>query len=225
MVFDFLNNPATRECQFAAGDVTQTDDAFRLFMFVFAAVVLSIPVVYHYKVYAPTAPEGQLQAGDGEDSLAAATATPTKRMRLWHLDYFRIIAVWAVIMEHSGGEEYTRTNVAWTLMWVQQYLMFISGMGFMMSRSPLWQYQIRLGIVTLVGCLANLLGFVLAGGNRVGHREICYTGGPPYLEGGPPHGTGNTMCSCQVDTRYPWTHIELQAIGDKPLGTFIGVQP
>ena len=112
--FDFVFNAATRECRGASGDLSQTDTSFRLFLFGFSAVILTFPVVYNRKVFAPT-------AGAAADTLASATADaieegaaaqPKQRVRLWHLDYFRIIAVWAVIMEHSGGEEYTRTNVA-----------------------------------------------------------------------------------------------------------------
>ena len=95
------------------------------------------------------------------------------RERLWHLDYARIICVVAVVMDHTGGSGVTSVNQGWSLMWTQQFLMLVSGMGFMLSRAPLYLYVVRMLIISLVGIGINWLGYVAAGGKRNGFAEIC----------------------------------------------------
>lgn len=80
-----------------------------------------------------------------------------RRERLWYIDYARIVCVACVVTEHSGGEIYADRNIAWVQQWVLPYLYTISGMSFMFSSGSLWKYLFRLGVVLLVGSVANFI--------------------------------------------------------------------
>mmetsp|Transcript_42692 Transcript_42692/g.117812 ORF Transcript_42692/g.117812 Transcript_42692/m.117812 type:complete len:536 (-) Transcript_42692:82-1689(-) len=79
------------------------------------------------------------------------------RKRLWHLDYARVICIACTVAEHSGGEAYSRKNIAWVQQWVLPYLYIISGMSWMLSGGTLVGYQLRLSAIFLVGLIANFL--------------------------------------------------------------------
>jgi hypothetical protein len=85
------------------------------------------------------------------------------------------MAVYAVMIDHSGGNQTAEENIAWSLQWTQQFLMLISGMAFMLSRSDFLPYAGRLLILTAVGMVANWLGFFIAGGPRHQPGMMCMT--------------------------------------------------
>jgi hypothetical protein len=78
-----------------------------------------------------------------------------KKERLWHLDFARICAVFCVVGEHSGGEDYVRRNTIFGLWWVLPYLYMTSGMGCMLSKKSMPAYVLRLLCIFFIGVAAN----------------------------------------------------------------------
>ena len=166
---DWMFSPQSVWC--AGGiekDLSTYSIEFRVFVCVFALLALIWPLYLHKK------------RGDGfmlsSTQIAAMGLVPPpkpKRERLYHLDYFRTMAVTAVMVDHSGGDRITEHNTYGSLQWTQQFLMLISGMAFMMSRSNMVPYVLRLLLITVIGMIANWLGFFIAGGMRVRPSTIC----------------------------------------------------
>jgi hypothetical protein len=59
------------------------------------------------------------------------------------------------------------------MQWTQQFLMLISGMGFMLSRASLRSYVTKLLVITAVAMGANWGGYILAGGDRHEPQTKC----------------------------------------------------
>lgn len=107
--------------------------------------------------------------GDREDY---ADVRPTEKTdgnesrgkeRMYWLDYARIACVFCVVSEHSGGRIFSDRNLLWVQQWVVPFLYVVSGISFMLSKSRLWKYELRLFVVLAVGTLANAIGDLVHG--------------------------------------------------------------
>ncbi|CAD7926393.1 unnamed protein product [Amoebophrya sp. A120] len=87
----------------------------------------------------------------------------SKKPRLYHLDYGRILAVACVVTEHCGSKEYSRRNTGFVLHWVLPFLYGISGYCFMLSRAGLVGYLGRLSVLFCAGVGLNWLADVWNG--------------------------------------------------------------
>eukprot|EP00437_Effrenium_voratum_P040856 CAMPEP_0181470420 /NCGR_PEP_ID=MMETSP1110-20121109/38540_1 /TAXON_ID=174948 /ORGANISM="Symbiodinium sp., Strain CCMP421" /LENGTH=499 /DNA_ID=CAMNT_0023595387 /DNA_START=223 /DNA_END=1722 /DNA_ORIENTATION=- len=97
--------------------------------------------------------------GSGSGSAEDTPKANPKRVRLYHLDFARIACVACVVSEHSGGSEFSAHNWVWVQQWVVPFLYLVSGISFMLSRSSIWTYELRLFAVLLVGCGANAVAY------------------------------------------------------------------
>jgi hypothetical protein len=167
---DWLFSPQTVWCSTTPGDFPTESPAFRALMCVFAMPMIALPLFLH-KSRADVTMLTSTQVAE----LGLEPPPKPKRERLYHLDYFRTMAVYAVMIDHSGGKAYADWNIFASLQWTQQYLMLISGMAFMMSRSKMVPYVLRLLFITVIGMIANWLGFFFAGGMRHLPRSMCMT--------------------------------------------------
>ena len=165
---DWFFTPQTVWCGAAASDFSTTSPVFRALVCVLALLVLAWALYLHRGKG-----EGFMLSSAQVAEIGLEAPAKPKRERLYHLDYFRTMAVAAVIVDHSGGARITYRNTYGSLQWTQQFLMLISGMAFMMSRSKMGPYVLRLLVITVIGMFANWLGFFIAGGMRVRPRTIC----------------------------------------------------
>eukprot|EP00439_Symbiodinium_sp_Y106_P052392 s333_g7.t1 len=95
------------------------------------------------------------ETGSGSGSAEDTPKANPKRERLYHLDFARIACVACVVSEHSGGDQFAANNYFWVQQWVVPFLYLVSGVSFMLSRSWIWTYELRLFAVLAVGCGAN----------------------------------------------------------------------
>lgn len=100
---------------------------------------------------------------DGMDQELSDPPSSPKKERMYHLDFARIVGVWCVVAEHSGGSTYSHHDVLFVLQWVLPYLFVVSGMCFAMSSTPLWFYIVRLSIVLVVGVGINWIADAATG--------------------------------------------------------------
>eukprot|EP00429_Kryptoperidinium_foliaceum_P012771 CAMPEP_0176038354 /NCGR_PEP_ID=MMETSP0120_2-20121206/19006_1 /TAXON_ID=160619 /ORGANISM="Kryptoperidinium foliaceum, Strain CCMP 1326" /LENGTH=430 /DNA_ID=CAMNT_0017371745 /DNA_START=66 /DNA_END=1354 /DNA_ORIENTATION=- len=84
-----------------------------------------------------------------------------KKPRLEHLDFARVVCVYCVVHEHSGGSSFSRNNTFFVLQWVLPLLFMTSGMSFFLSKRPLHTYLLRLAVCFVFGVLMNFLAAVL----------------------------------------------------------------
>jgi hypothetical protein len=170
---DWLWHPRTPVCRGELrGDIDDRDPAFKVLVVALFTALLVCVGCLHMR-WRWRSHKGQIQEGVPDDLVATSQQKKAPRKRLWHLDHGRIICVVAVVIDHTGGSSVTASNLGWCLQWVQQWLVLISGMGFMMSRSPLWAYVLKMLVVTAIGMGANWLGIIMAGGLRSGFSEVC----------------------------------------------------
>eukprot|EP00929_Paragymnodinium_shiwhaense_P091886 TRINITY_DN51769_c0_g2_i1.p1 TRINITY_DN51769_c0_g2~~TRINITY_DN51769_c0_g2_i1.p1 ORF type:complete len:557 (+),score=30.27 TRINITY_DN51769_c0_g2_i1:60-1730(+) len=105
---------------------------------------------------------------DPKTAIGIGVAQPPK-VRLWYIDYARILCIAATVTEHSGGMNYSGSNVLWTQQWVLPYLYTISGISFMFSSVPLWLYEAKLAVVLVVGVGLNLIADIISGRDWLGN--------------------------------------------------------
>ena len=165
---DWFFTPQSVWCAAGVGDVSTLSTAFRALACVFALLMLAWALYLHRG-----RGEGFMLSSAQVAEMGFEPPAKPKRERLYHLDYFRTMAVTAVIVDHCGGARITSRNTYGSLQWTQQFLMLISGMAFMMSRSKMGPYVLRLLVITAIGMFANWLGFFIAGGMRYRPRTIC----------------------------------------------------
>ena len=91
---------------------------------------------------------------------AAGQSTRKKRWVL--LDVARIACVFCVVIEHSGGWEYSEHNAGFGAHWALQYLFVISGISFMMSKASFGVFFRRYALLFVAGVSCNVVGDVLA---------------------------------------------------------------
>jgi hypothetical protein len=83
-----------------------------------------------------------------------------KKIRLAHLDAFRILGVSGVIWAHNG-DNYLTSNVVYGQNWGLQVLMVITGISWSMSTKGVGQYGLRLLVFVLLGYTMNLCGWYM----------------------------------------------------------------
>ena len=168
---DWWFSPQSVWCSFkaSAGDMSTLSPTFQGMLLVFALAMLGLPLLLHKRRRG----EGFMLSSEQVAELGAEPPPKPKRTRLYHLDYFRTMAVLAVIVDHSGGSRITARNTYGSLQWTQQFLMLISGMAFTMSRAKMVPYVLRLLFITVIGMIANWLGFLIAGGVRRRPATMC----------------------------------------------------
>lgn len=94
-----------------------------------------------------------------DEALAPAAENPSKPRERWtELDLIRIVAVMCVVVEHSGGSDYSEHNFLFTAEWVLQYLFLVSGIAFQLSQASFAAYVKRYSVVFLFGATLNIIG-------------------------------------------------------------------
>jgi hypothetical protein len=177
---DWLFHVHTTSCQGLAFDIQSESLQSRLllpFLFLCTLVAISMTsfggvpsqaaaghfVANNHSAGYADVPDGQASP-DGMSprklSLSNLNYEEKKRERLWHLDFARICAVFCVVGEHSGGEDYTHRNAIFGLWWVLPYLYMTSGMGCVMSKKSMPAYVARLLCIFFVGVGANWIADV-----------------------------------------------------------------
>eukprot|EP00928_Gymnodinium_smaydae_P072634 TRINITY_DN5596_c0_g1_i1.p1 TRINITY_DN5596_c0_g1~~TRINITY_DN5596_c0_g1_i1.p1 ORF type:complete len:447 (+),score=25.11 TRINITY_DN5596_c0_g1_i1:114-1454(+) len=149
---DWLYQVKTRRCHYGGWDNTPTSLGSAIFFLCW--FLLSVAAVACAHRRASTAVDVELV----ED---VKKTSPSKR--LCYLDYMRVVAVACVVTEHSGGDIYSDRNVGFVLHWVLPYLYMTSGICYMLSKSPLWRYELRLFVVFVVGVGANRIADMING--------------------------------------------------------------
>jgi hypothetical protein len=115
---DWLYHSQTLRCaKEVGGDLLEDSLTFRVFALVLSAVLL-LGLAYTQRRWAAThelvdAPA--VEEGGGAAAAPGAARRGENRQRLWHLDYFRTIAVWAVVIDHTGGDIVANVNIGWSL--------------------------------------------------------------------------------------------------------------
>eukprot|EP01043_Picozoa_sp_COSAG02_P001557 COSAG02_NODE_33_length_50286_cov_83.550760_24_plen_483_part_00 len=165
---DWWFSPQTIWCTAGPSDLSTLSTVFRGMICVFALAMLVWPLLLHRR-----RGEGFMLSSEQVAELGLESPPKPKRTRLYHLDYFRTMSVIAVIVDHTGGHRISDRNTFCSLQWTQQFLMLISGMAFMMSRSKMGPYVARLLLITVIGMIANWLGFLIAGGMRRRPGQKC----------------------------------------------------
>ena len=73
------------------------------------------------------------------------------------LDITRAACVFCVVSEHSGGPVYSEHDAGFVTHWVLQWLFVVSGVSFMMSRSPCYVYFLPYLLVFVCGLTCNVV--------------------------------------------------------------------
>lgn len=176
--FSWLHDVETLVCGCGEWDNDRTTLLSRIFLPVFYLVALVAGLFLSYKESADLRAEKQRQWNvqngydsdeswesltDEENDMDAKDVVRPKPERRWDFDYARIVCIAATVTEHSGGDHFSKQNIVWVQQWVLPYLYGVSGFAYMFASGPLWQYELKLLIVFLIGTGANWIADLISG--------------------------------------------------------------
>jgi hypothetical protein len=148
---DWLFSSSPTSCVLPNFDNTPSTLASRIFLPIQFAALMCLIVFFGKQ----RDTDESLEEGSRESKIE--TISQEAIVRRYDLDFARIVCVGCVIVEHSGGSEWTHHNVMFVLQWVLPYLFLTSGIAFVMSKKDCVGYASRLVGLLLVGVMANWL--------------------------------------------------------------------
>eukprot|EP00929_Paragymnodinium_shiwhaense_P107051 TRINITY_DN7302_c0_g2_i8.p1 TRINITY_DN7302_c0_g2~~TRINITY_DN7302_c0_g2_i8.p1 ORF type:complete len:499 (-),score=49.30 TRINITY_DN7302_c0_g2_i8:247-1743(-) len=162
---DWLFHTRTIKCGCGEWDNLPSSTLSRIFLPLFyLAVACVIVALGALRSQLPMLKQKTDAEEEVEEASPGALHNPQqKNQRLWYIDYVRILCIAATVTEHSGGTNYSGSNVLWTQQWVLPYLYTVSGICFMFSSAPLLLYEAKLAVVLLVGVCFNFTADVISG--------------------------------------------------------------
>jgi hypothetical protein len=168
--YDWLfGSLGTSSCNKPEWDFSDKSHEARFFLPVLELILILL-IVSNAKngEYADADPRGDAQ-GQGEERQRresegfGANERRIENTRRYDLDFARVICVACVVVEHSGGTEWTSHNLVFVLQWVLPFLYITSGVAFMKSRKRVMSFNARLGALLFVGVGANWCADIVSG--------------------------------------------------------------